>query len=208
MTDLMSADRVRELYEERWPAPHMLLGEFWFGHIAVALQVMRDRSARQPDWQAIRYGGLFVHHVPATRMELQAEAARCGQPGDRGFDADGYTRSKAALDALEEAEKAVNKALKAYRERDPWIIKDRDPADYLHELLIRAWGDAGGDVPRSLNDDDPICIFIAKCLDLAGIRVGQGKTKGQPYTPAGISAALREKRPLNFIRANSSARDA
>jgi hypothetical protein len=112
-----------------------------------------------------------------------------------------YDRCRDALASLIDAETAVRRALDAWKDRDRLYIKDVDPAKFLCARLQIAWATLDGDVPRSVNEESALCAFIADALKETNIRVGQGKTKGQPYTPAAISAVLSGKTDrLNFIR--------
>lgn len=207
--DPIAAEVVRRMFQQHWPRAGNYPDNFWCGHIACALRVLRDRRPPpEPDIpEAIRYGGLFDRHAPALIVELEREAsayvifdANTNEP--QFIDQERYRRCRAAIEALNLAQAAVEAAVSVWNDRNPLRLTDRDPAKFLCEMVQLAWeGTAGADVPRSINEDDPLCKFIAQGLTHAGIRPGQGKHKGGEYTPSAVSSVLRGRtKSLNFIR--------
>lgn len=210
MSEKITAETVAALFREYWRRQHYP-DAWWCGHIAIMLQVLSDRRPPPPPGRpdAIMHAQRFLRTAPDMRAEMEREAGmysyiQIGTDGSETtvvMDEDRHARCHAALAALDEAQRATARAIDAWENRDRLFIKDRDPAKFICELTQQAWASLDGNAPRSVNEDDPLCLFIADALALTNIRVGQGKTQGQPYTAAAISAVLsgRTER-LNFIR--------
>lgn len=207
--DPISAAAVLKLFEEHWKSLKPPPDQIWCDHIAHALRAIRDR--RPPSWpvpaKALKYGRLFVNHVEEMKEQLTRESGIYfytrihddGTEEDLFHDRRRYDLCVAALAAAEEASRAVEMALDAWKVRDPLIIKDQDPAKYLSSVVKMALLAAGHDTSIGSGGDSPLCEFIAGALPLANVRVGQGPTKGQAYGAEAVSAVLsgRTKR-LNY----------
>jgi hypothetical protein len=216
--DPITGVRILELFKEHWPPPRVKQhpGEWWCGHIAIMLQVVRDRRPPPPppEPQAVKYGHLFIQHSDDMMQRIKNEAAQyCWiEVGPDGSEVpviavqmrEKFDACQKAAAALELAVSSTQAALDAWRERDPLLISDHDPAKFIYERVQAAWESIGVAPPRSVNEDDPLCEFIAAALDLANIRVGQGKTQGNKYTAAAVSAVLRGRTDrLKFERIES-----
>jgi hypothetical protein len=210
MSDPITAAAIQALFEKHWKRRQLPESEYY--GIAIAIRVVRDRRPHlrpvQPN--AVMHGRRFLGTVAAMRADLECEAGgiysyvEIGTDGSEKLvimDSDRFDRCRAALVALEEAESKMALALDAWEGRDRLHIEPMDPAKFICARVQRAWACLGNDVPRSVNEGDPLCEFVADALKRADIRVGQGKTKGQPYTAAAVSAVLSgQTKRLNFIR--------
>jgi hypothetical protein len=212
VTDRITPAMVRDLLKKHWPNGRQLpdLANQCYS-IAVALQGL---DARRPppaptEPEGVTHAKRFLEETPAWHEQAQREHSMYSyiriDPDMTSrlvvVDQRRHDLSAIALDRLERARAAMQEALDAWGGRDLLYIEDMDPAKVVAAWAQSAWESTGEDVPRSVNENDPLCGFVADALALTCIRVGQGKTRGEPYTAAAISAVLRGRvERLRFIR--------
>jgi hypothetical protein len=212
MSEAINAASIRVILEKHWkPRPQRKCSDEQCRSLASAAKVVRDRRPppRPPQPEAVSHGRRFLNKADEMRATLNREMAtyyyiEIQQDGTERLhllDEDRYERCKLAITELEQAERAMSRALQTWKDREFLFIDDRDPTIFLAHRVQLAWELSEAEVPQSINEDDPLCKCVADLLELAGIRVGQGKTKGEAYSSDAVSAVLKEKnKGLNFIR--------
>lgn len=104
----------------------------------------------------MKYARLFLRHLPAARGEIALA----------------YGDEANAMESLDSAESAVQKAVDAITlvRTDKWPTPN--PAIYIEKSVRQAWGDIGVDMSSGHKPDDPLCQFVRELLSLGGMEYG------------------------------------
>lgn len=190
--ETITASAVQKLFLAAWPRskqyPNLILCE----GVAIRMRIVRDR--RKPIWPkpiALKHGKGFLLHAADMCAQLEREASIYSTTaiypdGEEELiihDRERYDLYNMAIAALAEAERSVTEALAAWGARRPLYIEDQDPARFVMAAAQEAWERTGCKVPRSVNSDGGLCVFVQGAL----------KRIGRVYTLPAISSVLKGK---------------
>jgi hypothetical protein len=118
-------------------------------------------DAPVPLGKAQKYARLFLKHLPEAKTTVMEWALWSG-------DLDDDNPQFARLVEIEAAQVAVAKLLDRLARPNPKPFSESDFARWIAAWGMQGWQQAGGVVPKSVNPDDPLCIFVTEILHALG----------------------------------------
>jgi len=105
---------------------------------------------------------LFLQHLPAAKTTVT-------EWGRRNGDLDRDNPQFERLVTIEVARETVTKLLDQLARPNPKPYSESDFAGWIAAWGMEGWHQAGCVPPKSVNPDDPLCIFVTEILRATGL---------------------------------------